>query len=92
MSFCCPIHGYYTPTPGITLALCPTCSSPIAELSSAREFRACAEYEQHSVQGMTHDTREAAEQDLRGWLPPYGRARRGWIEERKVGPWREDAR
>lgn len=27
MSFCCPIHGYYSPPPGVTLAICPTCSS-----------------------------------------------------------------
>ena len=27
MTFCCPIHGYYHPTPGTTLALCPECAS-----------------------------------------------------------------
>lgn len=26
MSFCCPIHGYYEPTAGVSVALCPKCS------------------------------------------------------------------
>jgi hypothetical protein len=28
MSFCCPVHGYYAPVPGATMALCPSCASP----------------------------------------------------------------
>lgn len=27
MTSICPIHGYYNPTPGTTVALCPQCSS-----------------------------------------------------------------
>lgn len=29
MSFCCPIHGYYTPVSGTTtVAICPACAAP----------------------------------------------------------------
>jgi hypothetical protein len=26
-TFCCPVHGPYAPQPGVTLAICPACSS-----------------------------------------------------------------
>lgn len=28
-TFCCPIHGYFTPAGGTTLALCPSCAPPV---------------------------------------------------------------
>ena len=31
MSFTCPIHGYYTPTPGTTVAICPSCQAAPAQ-------------------------------------------------------------
>lgn len=42
MSFCCPVHGYYHPVPGATLAMCPQCSAPVG-----LTMHTAADYETH---------------------------------------------